>query len=135
MTRNSQGNIEDQIDSFYSTVENLSQAQGMEKGRYYVLSSSSNRDKAYLELGVRPVTFRPLHRYEDFEEIISKYYEAGLEKTARTDRNPHFISKVSNNLFRSRIKIRTSAKELDFWMAKLGWIFGNRIKAKYRSRD
>ena len=127
-------NIEEMVDSFYKNLRNLPKAEGLEKGRYYIMKSSSNRDENYLEFGIRPLTFKPIRRYEDIEEIISKYYETGLEATANKDRNPHFISKVYNNLFRSRIMIKTATKELHIWVPKLSWLFGNRIKVKYRNR-
>jgi hypothetical protein len=134
MAEKSRRDIESMVDSFYNDLRNLPKAENTEKGRYYIMKSGSNRDESYFELGVRPLTFKPIRRYEDFEEIISKYYETGLETTAMTERNPHFISKVYNNFFRSRIMIKTATKELHIWIPKLSWLFGNRIKIKYRNR-
>jgi hypothetical protein len=127
-------NIEERVDKFYTDIRNFPKLDGLEKGRYNVMNTASQKNDVYLELGIRPVTFKPTHRYDDFAEIISKYYDAGFEEAAK-DRNPHIVSKVYNNVFRSRIKLRTATKELDIWVARFSWLFGNRIKVKYRNRN
>lgn len=118
--------IEDVVGGFYNSLRTLPR----NGDKYYLVNSKSLGREHYFKVGVRPNRFSPFARMKTFEELISQYLSTSLGEFDKT--GPYKV-KMANHLFRSRIKIETPYKTVIIRVPKFSYLFGNRVKVKFRN--
>ncbi len=135
----------EKIEKLYYEVRNIPYHNPKEFSMFVMRSneelypSDSDVGKHYSHIFSRKKTpyfkgFRGRYKIWD-DEILPAYYGLGLEEIAKED---GLKIKSSNHFLRSKIKIKGKGINLKIWSPRFStlfsFLFGNRIKARLRSK-